>query len=340
MDDIALWQISAFACLIFMMFMYSILDGFDLGLGVLIGFVTENDEEKRALLGHIAPFWDGNEVWLVIAVSTLFGAFPQAYASLLPSFYLPFLFIIILFVCRAISLEFAYYSGKHVSKTSIWIFSGCSFLASFLGILFLGVMISGIPAGEGGVFRIGAGDIIRPLPLIFATAWLLMMLLHSISYLTRKSEGALRERLMKLAKRMFPVFIVLYLAGIFFLYLKSPQIVGRPMVLAGAAMTVAGALSCRFAIGSKFERHMFAFSTLGMGGIWVVMAGSIFPNIANPVQGGGAMMTIYDSSAPLSTLRVIVLSALFGMVSILFYVFSVYAIFSRKDKKVKSEVPL
>ncbi|MFZ2657729.1 MAG: cytochrome d ubiquinol oxidase subunit II [Victivallales bacterium] len=339
MDALAFWQISAFACLIFMMFMYSILDGFDLGLGVLIGFVTENDEEKRTLLGYISPFWDGNEVWLVIAVSTLFAAFPQAYSNLLPSFYLPFLFIIILFMCRAISLEFAY-SGKDISRTSLWIFSITSFLASSLGILFLGVMISGIPTGKDGVFMFSAMDIIRPLPLIFASAWILLMLLHSISYMTRKSDGALRDRLMKLAKRMFPAFTVLYLTGIFLLYLRMPQIAGRPVVLAGAFMTIAGALAFRSAIGSKVERHMFAFSTLAMGGVWVVMAGSMFPNIANPVQNGNGIMTIYDSSAPLNTLRVIVLSALFGMASLIVYVFSVYAIFRRKAVEDKTGVPL
>lgn len=326
MDELQFWQVSAFTCIMFMMFMYSILDGFDLGLGILIGFVTENDDEKRTLLSSISPFWDGNEVWLVIAVSALFAAFPPVFSNLLPSFYLPFLFIILLFIVRAVSLEFTY-SGKSISRIYMALFSISSFLAISLGILFFAVIVGGVPSDSSGAYMIGVRNILHPLPLIFASSWLMLLLLHSISYMSLKSDGALKERLLKKAKRIWSLFIVLFVTGMILLYFRIPQIAGKPLVPLGLLMAFSGAISYRISIGSKAERLMFAFSTLGMGGVWLIAAGTMFPNIVNPTGGGLATMTIYNSSAPINTLRIIVLLSVAGMVAIIAYAFFVYRIF-------------
>lgn len=338
MDTIIFWQIMAFSCIIFMMFMYSILDGFDLGIGMLIGFVTTNNDEKKKLLAAVTPYWDGNEVWLVIAVSTLFAAFPAAYSTMLPSFYLPFLGIIILFICRAISLDFTY-GGSGISKIPLAIFSITSFLAALFGIFFLTVIVSGIAVDGTGAFRVTAGNILRPGPIVFTAAWLLLLLLHTISYLAGKSDGILKERLLRYAKRFRAVSMVLFPAAIVLLCRDLPGIRERPVIWLGAAMTISGMGLHWITQKLHLEKFMFPLSAFAMGGVWLIIAGALFPNIVNPAQKGNALMTIYNSSAPLNTLKLVVLSAMAGMAAIIAFALFTYGILGKKRKK-NSEVLL
>jgi cytochrome d ubiquinol oxidase subunit II len=313
----------------FMFYMYSILDGFDLGLGVMIGFITKNDDEKRTLLSTISPFWDGNEVWLVIGVSTLFAGFPGVYSKLLPAFYLPFLFIIICFISRAISLESSY-SGKSLSKFSLAVFSVSSFLAASAGILFLAIIVSGLPSDESGMPLLKLEYLLQPLPLIFAAAWMLMMLMHSMSYLVRKTGGVLKDRLMRYAKKLGTIFIFLFIISLFLLYFRKPGIFMQPLAWIGVSMTISGAFLYRFLQSPKTDKYMFSLTALAMGGIWMIAAGSMLPGIINPVQDGNAAMTIYNTSAPLNTLKIVVYSSLVGMMTIIIYTIFVYRIFRLK----------
>ncbi len=332
MDTITFWQIMGFSSIIFMMFMYSILDGFDLGIGILIGFVTANDEEKKKLLAAVTPYWDGNEVWLVIAVSTLFAAFPAAYSTMLPSFYLPFLAIIILFICRAISLDFTY-GGSRIAKIPLAVFSITSFLAAFFGIFFLTVIVSGITIDGTGAFRVTAGNLLRPGPMVFTAAWLLLLLLHSISYLAGKSDGMLKERLLRYAKRLWAVNMALFPAALVLLCHDLPEIWGKPVIWLGIAITISAMGLHRIAQKPSLEKFMFPLSTLAMGGVWLIIAGALFPNIVNAARQDNALMTIYNSSAPLNTLKLVVLSAMAGMAAIIAFALFTYGILGRKRKK-------
>lgn len=329
MDTLAFWQVLCFSCMFFMFYMYSILDGFDLGLGVMIGFITKNDDEKKTLLNAISPFWDGNEVWLVIAVSTLFAGFPDAYSRLLPAFYLPFLFIIICFIVRAVSLESSY-SGKSISKFALTVFSISSFLASSAGILFLSLIVSGLPSNESGIPIVKTEYLFQPLPFVFAAAWVLMMLMHSLSYFIGKTDGVLKDRLMLHAKKLGSIFLIIFATGLFLLYLRKPGICIQPLALIGALMTFSGSLAYRFLIKPETEKRMFGFTAFAMAGIWLIAAGAMFPNFGNTVSNGTAAMTVYNTSAPLNTLKIVVCSSLIGMTAIIGYTVFVYRIFRHK----------
>jgi cytochrome d ubiquinol oxidase subunit II len=158
-----IWPTLSFICIIFMLFVYSVLDGFDLALGILLPFAARTAEEKRSLLGAISPFWDGNEVWLVIAVSTLFAAFPAAYAALLPAFYLPLLFVLVLFILRAVSIESSY-GGEGDPALWVAVFSASSSLAVFCGLVFISLVVSGISVNGAGGLRFRISDVLGPLP--------------------------------------------------------------------------------------------------------------------------------------------------------------------------------
>ena len=100
------------ACVIaFAILVYVILDGFDLGIGILSGF-AENEAWREAMIGTIAPFWDGNETWLVVIGASLFGAFPTAYSVFLPAFYIPVLLLLLGLIFRGVAFEFRYRGAR------------------------------------------------------------------------------------------------------------------------------------------------------------------------------------------------------------------------------------
>ena len=131
---------------------YAILDGFDLGVGILHP-IAKTDEERRIVLNSIGPIWDGNEVWLVTFGGAMFAAFPESYATVFSGFYIAFMLVLFALILRAISIEFR---GKIQSRTwrSFWDygFFTSSLLASLLFGVAVGDAIIGIPLNDRGVF--------------------------------------------------------------------------------------------------------------------------------------------------------------------------------------------
>src|SRR5690242_8991659 len=134
--------------------LYVILDGFDLGIGILFPFAKE-DRERDQMIDSIAPFWDGNETWLVLGGGGLLVAFPRAYAVIMPALYLPVIVMLLALVFRGIAFEF-----RTVSRSKTWLnvaFATGSTLAAFSQGVILGGLIQGIPV-RNGAFAGGSFD--------------------------------------------------------------------------------------------------------------------------------------------------------------------------------------
>src|SRR5882672_873807 len=126
--------------------MYVILDGFDLGTGILFPF-ARNERQRDQMMGSIAPFWDGNETWLILGGGGLWVAFPRAYAVIMPAFYLPVIVMLLALVFRGVAFEF-----RTVSRSKTWLnvaFTLGSTLAAFAQGVILGGLIQGIPVANG-----------------------------------------------------------------------------------------------------------------------------------------------------------------------------------------------
>ncbi|MGC1634742.1 MAG: cytochrome d ubiquinol oxidase subunit II, partial [Candidatus Acidiferrales bacterium] len=141
-------------CLIAVMIAgYVVLDGFDIGVGVLHLWLAHNDEERRVLLQSIGPVWDGNEVWLIAAGGTLYFAFPALYAASFSGFYLPLMMVLWLLILRGVSIEFRGHVGGHL-WSAFWdaVFTLAStLLAIFFGAA-LGNVARGVPLNAAGNF--------------------------------------------------------------------------------------------------------------------------------------------------------------------------------------------
>ncbi|MCA9612886.1 MAG: cytochrome d ubiquinol oxidase subunit II, partial [Myxococcales bacterium] len=190
---------------------YAILDGFDLGVGILHPLV-KGDRERRVVLNSIGPLWDGNEVWLVTFGGALFAAFPRAYASLFSAFYLPFMVLLFALIGRAVSIEFRS-KVKAPGWRTYWDHSFA--FSSLMVVLLFGVaagnLMQGLPLDANGDLVGDVRDLLRPYPFAVGLLAVITAALHGSLYLHLKTEGALQERIGKLRWPLFGAFLIAYL---------------------------------------------------------------------------------------------------------------------------------
>ena len=190
--------------------MYVILDGFDLGLGLLFPF-ARSERERDQMMNSVAPFWDGNETWLVLGGAGLFVAFPRAYAIIMPAFYLPVILMLLGLVFRGVAFEFRWIA---VSSKPVWNvgFTAGSAVAGFCQGLILGGLIQGIKV-ENGAFAGGAFDWATPFSVLCGFGVLAGYALLGATWLVLKTEGAVAERARAQAKLLL-VLVLAFMAAV------------------------------------------------------------------------------------------------------------------------------
>jgi len=213
---------------------YVVLDGYDLGAGIIHLFVAHSDEERRQVLQSIGPFWDGNEVWLLAGGGTLYFAFPALYAASFSGFYLPLMIVLWLLMLRGISIEFR----SHV-ESPVWrpfwdaVFGGASaLLAIFFGAA-LGNVVRGVPLDASGFFFLplwtnfgvsGALGILDWYTVIIGVAAFATLMLHGALWIALKTEGPLEERCRRLALQTWWVVAALVVLITVLSFAVQPQL--------------------------------------------------------------------------------------------------------------------
>src|SRR4051812_9939300 len=171
--------------------MYVILDGFDLGIGILFPF-AKTDHERDQMMNSVAPFWDGNETWLVLGGAGMMVAFPLAYSIILPAFYLPVIFMLLALIFRGVAFEFRWIGVTSKRHWSFAFVAG-STLAAFCQGLILGGLIQGIKV-ENGAFAGSAFDWATPFAVLCGLALVAGYALLGATWLIMKTEGSIANR--------------------------------------------------------------------------------------------------------------------------------------------------
>jgi cytochrome bd ubiquinol oxidase subunit II len=170
--------------------LYVLLDGFDLGVGILFG-LARGEERRRAMISAVAPVWDGNETWLVVAGVVLWGAFPLAYATLLSAFYLPLLLMLAGLILRGVAFE---YREKTERLRWVWdaSFAGGSLVAAFIQGLMVGALVEGLPIAAA---RYRGGDFgwLSPFAVLCGVGLCIGYALLGAAWLVRKGEGRTQD---------------------------------------------------------------------------------------------------------------------------------------------------
>ena len=203
--------------------LYVILDGFDLGMGILFP-TTRSEGERDQIMTTIAPFWDGNETWLVLGGGGLLVAFPMAYGIIMPALYLPVIVMLLSLVFRGVAFEF-----RGVSRSKVWwnrAFAGGSTLAAFSQGVILAGLIQGIKV-ENGVFAGGAFDWATPFALLCGLGVIAGYALLGATWLVMKAEGPIADRAREQAKMLLIAVLVFMLAVSVWTAFGFPRISAR-----------------------------------------------------------------------------------------------------------------
>ena len=326
-----MWLVYFWAAVIaFAILMYVVLDGYDLGVGILFGTMT--DERHRAtMMGAIAPYWDGNETWLVLTGAGLFAAFPMVYAIFLPAFYLPVALMLLGIAFRGVAFEFRERSTKMRPVWDHGFFLG-SLVIAFVQGAAIGAMVQELHVVDGR-YAGGGFDWVTPFAIFCGIGAVLGYALLGAGWLVLKTDGELRDwAYLRLPWLLGGVVIVLIIVFVYALatglhvfdrWASHPLLLILPFL---AALAVVG---LAHGIRQRRDAQPFAMATLAVAFSFLTLAASFWPYMI-PYT-----VTVEDAASPPQTLEFFFWGG--GLVVfpiVLIYTAAVFWIFRGKVGKV------
>ena len=323
---------------------YVVLDGFDLGAGILHLLIARTDAERRTVIRTIGPVWDGNEVWLLAGGGTLYFAFPLLYASGFSGFYLPLMIVLWLLVLRGIGVELR----MHLDST-VWrgFFDGCFAFSSLLLTIFygaaLGNVIRGVPLNKDGYFFLPLWTNWRPgaepgildwYTVIAGLVALVALTIHGANYVATKTSGDLNLRARRVAARLWPVLLLLTLISLWATLAIRPEVLAnyrRYPVLFTIPFMVAFCLVWLFIrIRRGQDKAAFVFSSGYLVFMLVGAASAVYPNLLVSTTDPALNITVYNAASGSYSLSFGLVWWSFGMALAIGYFVFVYRMFRGK----------
>jgi len=315
--------------IIFGVMMYVVMDGFDLGIGMLFPFVKD-EHDRDVMMNTVAPVWDGNETWLVLGGAGLFGAFPMAYAVVLEALYLPLILMLIGLIFRGVAFEFRFKAKD--DKRHIWnkAFIGGSLVATFFQGVALGAFMEGFKVVDRH-YAGGTLDWMTPFSLFCGLGLIVAYTLLGCTWLIMKTEGPLQAQMHKLGRPL--ALVLLVVIGIVSLWtpIAYPQIADRWFSMPNLLwfMPVPVLVLVTFyglfkAVARSANYTPFLLTLvlifLGYSGLGI----SLWPNIIPP------SISIWEAAAPPQSQGFMLVGTLFILPFILGYTFWSYYVFRGK----------
>jgi cytochrome d ubiquinol oxidase subunit II len=287
---------------------FFILEGFDLGVGALHAFVGRTDLERRVAINTIGPFWDGNEVWLIVAAAAIFAAFPGWYATMFSAMYLALMLVIICLIIRGVSFE---YRSKIVSPAwrRLWTVTltvGSVLLPVLFGVA-LGDLLAGLPINQAGQYTGGFVDLLTPYGIWVGVTLLAITLTHGAAYLTIKTTGAVHDRADKLGYPFAWIAVAAVIGFAIWTRIESPgkSIIPSPLELLAVLTSIAAAWSLR-------DHHYgwaFSATTITMGSVVASLFVSLYPNVMISSTSSAYNLTVANTASGNYTLEVMTIVA-------------------------------
>jgi cytochrome bd ubiquinol oxidase subunit II len=286
---------------------FFVLEGFDLGVGALHSVVGRTDIERRVAINTIGPYWDGNEVWLVVAGAAMFAAFPSWYASMFSALYLALMLVLLALIWRGVSFE---YRGKSSSPRwrAVWDWSltiGSGLLPVLLGIG-LGDLLAGLPINQNGDFTGSFFDLLTPYGIWVGLTLLALTLAHGAMFLSLKTLGPVEERSTRLAGPLAWAAVP-FVAGFgIWTHLQSGNgVIPGPAEVAAFLLVVGAAWAVR-------EGHAgwgFAATTAAIATTVATMFVRLYPNVLVSSTNSTYNLTVKSTASSTYTLEVMTVIA-------------------------------
>jgi len=322
---------------------YFALDGFDLGMGSLLPFITRDESEKRMIFNAAGPYWDGNEVWLITAGGVTFAAFPLVYAVMFSALYAPLLIILFALIFRAVSFEFR--SQRDCPRwRAAW--DKAQFLGSAIPAVLFGVafanLFKGIPIDQAGVYHGHLLLLLNPYGLAGGVFFLLMFCLHGSLWLALKTAGPLHERALRMA---WTLWLPLAAVAVLFLLLSAwytnlyANYLAHPVLWLVPVATVAALFGIRIALDKHAPLAAWASSALFI--ICVTFFGVIgmFPGMLISSLDPAFTLTAFNAASSPLTLKIMLGVVSVGVPIVIVYQVWVYRLFAHKvtEKDLESD---
>ncbi|QDU71110.1 cytochrome d ubiquinol oxidase subunit II [Mucisphaera calidilacus] len=314
---------------------YAILDGFDLGVGILHPFVARNDLNRRIVMNSIGPLWDGNEVWLITFGGALFAAFPEAYSTVFSGFYNALMLLLAALILRAVSLEFRSKIGSGRWRT-LWdmLFFLGSLLATFLYGVAVGNMMLGIPLDPNHEFAGTFLGLLNPYAILVGIMGVFAFALHGSIYLYLKTEGDFQESLRPVMWRMFFVFVAFYtiMSGWTFFNLPhaTETFFNYPILWAVPVLNLLAILNIPRAINQRNEGYAFISSACMIAAFVFLFITALFPYLVPASNNPANSLTIMNAASSVKTLAIMLIIAVVGMPCVIAYTAIIYWTFRGK----------
>jgi cytochrome bd-type quinol oxidase subunit 2 len=274
---------------------FFILEGFDLGVGVLHMVVGKTNIERRIAINSIGPFWDGNEVWLIVAGASMFAAFPSWYATMFSALYLAMMLVLLALIFRGVSFE---YRGKVANPrwraTWSWTLTiGSALLPVLIGIA-LGDLIHGLPINQNGDYTGSFLDLLTPYGIWVGITLLALTLAHGAMYLSLKTTGTVKERSERLAGPFSWVAVLAVLGFAIWTLVQSGRgVLPSPLQVAAVLLVVGAAWSVR----DGHPAWGFTCTTAAMAATVASIFVTLYPNVMVSSTNAAYNLTVKNSAS-------------------------------------------
>ena len=306
---------------------YAILDGFDLGVGI-IHPILGNQKQRNVAIKAIGPLWDGNEVWLVTFGGALFAAFPEAYASIFSAMYLPLMLLLFCLILRAVSIDF-----RNKVETAFWRglwdagFTISSLVATAVFGIAAGNLIVGLPLDERGVYQGTLLDLFGAYPLAAGGLAISVFSVHGTMFLFLKSTGSVKEKLQGWLWHTWGLFLVAYILVSLMTLIEHEHIVANikraPWAIPVVIVNVLVIANMPRAILTKRYGQAFVSSCVNVACLVALFAISTFPNLLYSTAGGDSL-NLRNAASSQGTLWIMLVIAMIGAPLVLSYTAIIY----------------
>ncbi|RSM65364.1 cytochrome d ubiquinol oxidase subunit II [Kibdelosporangium aridum] len=323
MDLALIW----FLIIAFFWLGYLFLEGFDFGVGMLLPVLSRDETERRVMVNTIGPVWDGNEVWLIVAVGATFAAFPGWYATLLSSAYLPLLAVLVGLIGRGVAFE---YRGKVDSVRWRRNWDRVIVIGSWLPALGVGLLLSwnvlGLPIDAAGN-RVGSAfAAFQWETLLGALAIVGFSLVHGAVFVALKTDGEIRSRARRLALRIGPVALLPLLGLLLLVQMRA----GSSWTWLVVGIVVLTGIMALVVLSAGREGRAFALMAMVIIGSVVALFGALYPNVIPSTVDPSFSLTIEETASSPYTLQVMTWIAGFGAPAVLVYQGWTYWVFRKR----------
>ena len=340
---------------------FAIMDGFDLGAGMLLPFIGRSDTERRVVINTIGPVWEGNQVWLILGGGAIFAAWPALYAASFSGFYLAMMLVLAALILRPVGFKFrSKMPGARWRSNWDWALFVGGLVPSLVFGVAMGNLLEGVPFSFDSELRatytFGLFDLLNPFALLCGLVSVAMLVTHGAVYLAVKTDGIVAQRARSISRFAAVAWILLFAAAGIWLWMghfgfaitAGAMPGGQSDPLAKTAIAQGGAWFANYAhwpatlivpavglvaplvvaamAGTRQRLTVFVVSGLGIAGVIGTMGVSLFPFLLPSSSHPQSSLTVWDASSSQRTLGIMLIAAIIFLPIILAYTAWVYRV--------------